>query len=258
MPTNIGVAKRILSELLGLSPKTMDKVIRQIQASGDTLDIQTNNIRNRIGPQSLAMIMKGMDASGSIGDYEDEDGEGDDEGDDEYRGDGSTKEFGGDTGRDADSGYEDRAEDDEGDAKDQMDLEDEWGFEDDLHGEEEAPEMPGFSGTRDKLDALSVRKESIKFSLKDYLINEDNMVNIDLSDPNAAQQEIRKLSRMAKASPDRVRRQQQLDINDEKKDAQTNDGPTKSLDQQIAMTKQKLLQMNKRRSDITKRSGEAV
>jgi len=234
MPTNIGVAKRILTELLGLSPKTMDKVIRQIQSSGDTLDIQTNNIRNRIGPQSLAMIMKGLDASGSVGDYEQDD-MGDEEDDDEYRGDGSTKEFGGDTGIDADSGYENRAEDDEGD--------------------EDDDEM--FPGTKRDLNALKIR-ERIQFTLKDYLINEDNMVNIDLSDPNAAQQEIRQLSRMAKTSPDRVRRQQQLDINQEKKEAQTSDGPTKSLDQQIAMQKQKLLQLNKRRSDITKRSGEQV
>jgi len=245
MPTNIGVAKRILSELLGLSPKTMDKVIRQIQSSGDTLDIQTNNIRNRIGPQALAMIMKGMDASGSIGDYEAED----DEGDDEDGGDQDSSPF----DDDKEQGYRAPEEgeagfDEEGDAHTQTD----WVDDDD----EEAPEMPGFEGTRDKLDALSIRKEGIQFSLKDYLINEDNMVDIDLSDPNAAQQEIRKLSRMAKASPDRVRRQQQIDINAEKKEAQTNDGPTKSLDQQVAMTKQKLLQLNKRRADISKRSGE--
>lgn len=246
MPTNIGVAKRILSELLGLSPKTMDKVIRQIQASGDTLDIQTNNIRKRIGPQSLAMIMKGLDASGSIGDYEQDDTD-DEDGDDEYRGDGSTKEFGGDTGIDADFGREDDY-DEEGDAKDQMDL---LGDDDD----DDADEI--FPGTKKDLGALKIR-ERIQFTLKDYLINEDNMVNIDLSDPAAAQQEIRNLSRMAKTSPDRVRRQQQLDINQEKKDAQAGDGPTKSIDQQVAMTKQKLLQLNKRRSDITKRSGEQV
>lgn len=238
MPTNIGVAKRILSEILGLSPNTMDKVIRTIQSSGDTLDIQTNRIRQRLGPQSLTMIMKGMDASGSIGDYEQDDMD-DDEGDDEYRDDGPTNQQ-----WKGDPQYDDQDEDDEGDAKDQMDL-----LGDD---EEDADEI--FPGTKRDLSALKIR-EHIQFTLKDYLINEDNMVNLDLSDPAAATAEIRKLSRIAKNSPDRLRRMQMNDVRDEKREASEVEGPTKGLQQNIANTKQKLVMLNKRLADQQKREG---
>ena len=237
MPTNIGVAKRILSELLGLSPKTMDKVIRQIQASGDTLDIQTNNIRKRMGPQALTLIMKGMDASGSVGDYEE------DMGDDEDEDDFDKGKFGGDTGIDADFDHDDDYND-EGDAKDQMDL-----LGDD---EEDADEI--FPGTKKDLGALKIR-ERIQFSLKDFLINEDNMVSLDLSDPAAATAEIRKLSRIAKNSPDRLRRLQMQDVRDEKAEAADAEGPTKGLQQNIANTKQKLVMLNKRLADQQKREG---
>lgn len=235
MPTNIGVAKRILSEILGLSPNTMDKVIRTIQSSGDTLDIQTNRIRQRLGPQSLTMIMKGMDASGSIGDYEQDDMDDDDS--------PTNQQWKGDPQYDDDQD-EDRAGDDEGDAKDQMDL-----LGDD---EEDADEI--FPGTKRDLSALKIR-EHIQFTLKDYLINEDNMVNLDLSDPAAATAEIRKLSRIAKNSPDRLRRMQMNDVRDEKREASEVEGPTKGLQQNIANTKQKLVMLNKRLADQQKREG---
>lgn len=221
MPTNIQVAKQLLTDVLGLSDSTLDKVIRQIQASGDTTKIQTNNIRQRIGGSSLNLLMKGLDASGRTqGDYESE------------------------------TDTDQERESQEGDTHNQMDLEDEWSDDD-----EQAPEMPGFEGTRDKVDALSIRKEGIQFSLKDYLINEENMVSIDLSDPAAATAEVRKMSRIAKNSPDRLRRQQMQDVRDEKAEANKAEGSTKSLQMNIANTKQRLVMLNKRLADQQKREG---
>ncbi len=226
MPTNIEFAKQILTDVFNLKSTTVDKVIRQIQASGDTARIQTNSIRQNLGGQQFSRLQNSLNQSGEArGDYE------------EPRA----------TEYDVDMDQEREAQ--EGDAQNQMDLEDEWS------GDEEAPEMPGFEGTRDKLDALSIRKESIQFSLKDYLINEENMVNIDLSDPAAATAEVRKMSRIANNSPDRLRKQQLQDVRDERSEAQETEDATKPLRMQIANTKQRLVLLNKKLADIQRREG---
>jgi hypothetical protein len=68
MPTNIGLTKRIFKNILGLSPKTIDKVIRAIQTSDDTTAIQTPNIRIRIGTNAFALVAKGLDAVKRVND----------------------------------------------------------------------------------------------------------------------------------------------------------------------------------------------
>lgn len=226
MPTNIEFAKQILTDVFNLKSTTVDKVIRQIQASGDTARIQTNSIRQNLGGQQFSRLQNSLNQSGEArGDYE------------EPRA----------TEYDVDMDQEREAQ--EGDAQNQMDLEDEWS------GDEEAPEMPGFEGTRDQLDSLSIRKENIQFSLKDYLINEENMVNIDLSDPAAATAEVRKMSRIANNSPDRLRKQQLQDVRDERSEAQETEDATKPLRMQIANTKQRLVLLNKKLADIQRREG---
>lgn len=68
MPTNIGVAKDIFKTIFGLDSETIDKIVRVIQSSGDSTDIQTSNIRSRIGPQALGLIHKGLEAAKMGGD----------------------------------------------------------------------------------------------------------------------------------------------------------------------------------------------
>jgi len=221
MPTNIQVAKQLLTDVLGLSDSTLDKVIRQIQASGDTTKIQTNSIRQRIGGSSLNLLMKGLDASGRTqGDYE------------------------GETDMDAGGDEDPRATEYDVDMDQEREGQEAPGKYDTEHGEEDP-----FGVDKNKV------REGIQFSLKDYLINEENMVSIDLSDPAAATAEVRKMSRIAKNSPDRLRRQQMQDVRDEKAEANKAEGSTKSLQMNIANTKQRLVMLNKRLADQQKREG---
>ena len=224
MPTNIEFARQILTDVFNLKSTTVDKVIRQIQSSGDTARIQTNSIRQNLGGQQFSRLQNSLNQGG---DSEEDP-----------------------RATDYDVDMDQEREGQEGDAHNQMDLEDEWSDDD-----EQAPEMPGFEGTRDKLDAMSIRKEGIQFSLKDYLINEENMVNVDLSDPAGAAAEVKKMARIANNSPDRLRKQQIQDVRDEKSEAQDMEGPTKTLQMQIANTKQRLVLLNKKLADIQRREG---
>ena len=79
-------------------------------------------------------------------------------------------------------------------------------------------------------------------------------MDVDLSDPMAAQQEIKRASRMAQQSPQRVNRQEQQKAKANLAVANAEEGPEAAVKKQIAqlqqrivMLQQKLIQMEKMR-----------
>ena len=101
------------------------------------------------------------------------------------------------------------------------------------------------------------KKEEVKesFTLSAYLIQEAT-IDVDLSDPNAATQTVRNAARVAKASPDRLSRDQIRSARDKKKEAQTGeDSPTKRMRIQLAKKQEEVAMLSKRINDMEKRQG---
>ena len=91
---------------------------------------------------------------------------------------------------------------------------------------------------------------------KDYLI--EVSMDVDLSDPMAAQQEIKRAARMAQQSPQRVNRQEQLKAKANVELAKTEEGPAANLKKQIAQLQQRIVQLQQRLLRMEKNEGGAV
>ena len=89
---------------------------------------------------------------------------------------------------------------------------------------------------------------------KDFLLNEVNM-DVDLSDPNTATAEIKQAARMAKTSPQRLGRQEQLKAKAEMAAAKAEEGPTANIKRQIATLQQRIAQLQMRLASMEKREG---
>ncbi len=199
----MSLADRFFTEVLGLDPDTTKKAMSTIRASGSGSQVSDSMIRRRIGPQSMTLLYKAMDASK------------------------------------AEAGTEARgmSDDDTDMTADEFDPNEEQ-FDD--WGDEDKPV-----------------RESRKFCrLTDYLIAEA-MVDVDLSDPAAAANEIRRTARKAQTSPERVEREQMVNAREKKKEASQEEGPTKPIKQQIARKQQELIMLNKRLRDMEKRQDAA-
>ena len=94
------------------------------------------------------------------------------------------------------------------------------------------------------------------FTLKSFLISEE-MVDVDLSDPQAAMNDIRQTARIAK-DPNRLSRKQMVDAKQAKVDAAEAEGPSKTLKMQIARKQQELVMLNKRLRQVEKNSETAM
>ncbi len=64
---HINLAKSVLKSILGLSPKTIKRVISIIQASPDIAELKNQMIRRRIGPRSMDYLKRAITLSGEGG-----------------------------------------------------------------------------------------------------------------------------------------------------------------------------------------------
>lgn len=88
---------------------------------------------------------------------------------------------------------------------------------------------------------------------KDFLM--EVSMDVDLSDPVAAQQEIKRAARLAKTSPQRLGQQERLKAKANVAVAKTEDGPTANLKKQIAIMQQRLSQLQMRLAQQEKMAG---
>lgn len=104
-------------------------------------------------------------------------------------------------------------------------------------------------------DSNPVMKEEENKSndFKSFLINE---VTIEI-DPNAdasvTQSELRKKTRMAKASPERVAKQEQIAAQEKRKEAAKDSSPLASLERQVAIAQERLSALQVRLEQRKKR-----
>jgi len=94
-------------------------------------------------------------------------------------------------------------------------------------------------------------KDNIGF--KDYLL--EVSMDVDLSDPIAAQQEIKRAARMAKTSPQRLNRDEQLKAKANLELAKTDTGPAANIKKQIAQLQQRLAMLQQRLAQIEQTEG---
>jgi hypothetical protein len=95
-------------------------------------------------------------------------------------------------------------------------------------------------------------KEDIGF--KDYLL--EVSMDVDLSDPVAAQQEIKRAARMAKTSPQRLNRDEQLKAKANMELAKADTGPAANIKKQIAQLQQRIVMLQQRLAQIEQMNGE--
>ena len=88
---------------------------------------------------------------------------------------------------------------------------------------------------------------------KDYLL--EVSMDVDLSDPVAAQQEIKRAARMAKTSPQRLGRDQQIKAKANMEVAKTEEGPTANLKKQIAQLQDRLARLQMRLAQAERMDG---
>lgn len=133
------------------------------------------------------------------------------------------------------------------------------GIEKHEHGTEEEPdyakETTGDVSHHEEPEVTDDEEVPMKecISFKDYLT--EVSMDVDLSDPIAAQQEIKRAARMAKTSPQRLGRQQQLKAKAEQAEANAATGPTASLQKQIATMRQRLAQLEMRLARAQEQEG---
>ncbi len=63
-----------LTKVFGLSPETVEAIVAQVSRSGDTRQIQDQQVRRRAGTRAMALLQQAHDAAGSEGDetYDDD------------------------------------------------------------------------------------------------------------------------------------------------------------------------------------------
>ena len=94
-------------------------------------------------------------------------------------------------------------------------------------------------------------KEDIGF--KDYLL--EVSMDVDLSDPVAAQQEIKRAARMAKTSPQRLNQDERIKAKANLELAKADTGPAANLKKQIAQLQQRLAMLQQRLARVEKTNG---
>ena len=113
--------------------------------------------------------------------------------------------------------------------------------EDEDEGQEEKAEDK-------KDDKKEEKKEDVKegYTFIKHLLNEVTL-DVDLDDPTKSVQAVKRAARLG---GERVNREQRKDVKQELKDIDPS-SKTAAIDKQIAMTKQRLLQLQQKRSRIT-------
>ena len=178
---NLGLTKDMLTVIMGLSPSTMEKVIREIKNSGDIADVKNNIMRMRIGARAMQYLRNSIKQA---------------------RKEGTEK-------------HEEPTVDEE-------DME------------------------KEEVEAMKKKKvEEGKLSFAEYLIKEV-MMDVDVEDPSKTQADIRRASRIAKANPDRLDREQLAKAKEEQRLARSSDKPTKGVAGQIAKKKMELTMLQRR------------
>ena len=94
-------------------------------------------------------------------------------------------------------------------------------------------------------------KEDIGF--KDYLL--EVSMDVDLSDPVAAQQEIKRAARIAKSSPQRLNRDERIKAKANLELAKTETGPAANIKKQIAQLQQRLAMLQQKLAQMEKMGG---
>jgi hypothetical protein len=93
---------------------------------------------------------------------------------------------------------------------------------------------------------------STQITFKQFL--DEAMIDVDVTNPQQAQQDVRKAAQIAKASPERLNRELSIKAKEEQQQAAASEGPTKMIDMQIAKKKQELAMLMRRRDGILKQT----
>ena len=184
---NLGLTKDMLTVIMGLSPSTMEKVIREIKNSGDIADVKNNIMRMRIGARAMQYLRNSIKQA---------------------RKEGTEK-------------HEEPTVDEEDMEKEEVE------------------------------DMKKKKVEEGKLSFAEYLIKEV-MMDVDVEDPSKTQADIRRASRIAKANPDRLDREQLAKAKEEQRLARSSDKPTKGVAGQIAKKKMELTMLQRRMRSMEK------